>query len=298
MKNQRVKHFANLLAVVLVVACVPSAPAQTFKRVKVKGGASIREVASGGVSVWARADNGNPYVLKGKQFVLANNVSLNSIAVGGGSKFQADEVWGLDSPAGNIYRATKSGSSWTFSHIPGVLWQIAVGPGYQDRCHPYEVWGLNFSTQIFRYNFCGKNFEQVSGSLALLKVGGDGIWGVNAHGAIFRFNFATGGFVQLPGKLTNLTVGPNGFWGLFADQIYQFYDDIQNFAQLPGSLIWIQAGGDGVWGVDAFDQLFRLEPSTSTFVQVPGKFFYVSVGSGPGVWAVGFAHDVYAFSAP
>ena len=285
------------VAFVLGIACIQSAPAQTFKRVKVKGGAALVQVAAGGASVWARANNGNPYILKGKQFVLANSITLGQIAVGGGDALQADAVWGLDS-SGSIYNASRSGSTWVFSKVPGVLSLIAVGPGYQDNCHPYEVWGINASTQILRYNFCGKTFDQVPGSLTSLTVGGGDMWGLNGNGQIFRFNFATGGFDQLPGLLTQITVGPNGFWGLFDTQIYEFYDNIQNFSQLPGVLTQIQAGGNGVWGLNSSGFIYRLEPSTSTFVQIPGTLARISVGSGAGVWGINGAKEAYRFSTP
>jgi Tectonin domain len=71
-----------------------------------------------------------------------------------------------------------------------------VGIGYQDNCHPYEVWGLNPGANIYRYNFCGQNFEQVAGTLGTLSVGGGDIWGINGNGNIFAFNFATLGFDQ------------------------------------------------------------------------------------------------------
>jgi hypothetical protein len=76
----------------LGIACAQPAPAQTFKRAKVQGGAALVQVSSGGASVWALASDGNPYIFKNKQFVLANTISLTHIAVGGGNTFQADAV--------------------------------------------------------------------------------------------------------------------------------------------------------------------------------------------------------------
>jgi hypothetical protein len=297
MKNQTAKSLIAMLALVLGIACAPSAPAQTFKHVKVKGGTPLEEIAAGGASVWALSNTGNPYVLKGKQFVLANIITLSHIAVGGGNLRQADEVWALDS-AGKVYRASKSGASYAFSQVPGILNLIAVGSGYHDNCHPYEVWGLNASTQIFRYNYCTKIFDQAPGFLSSLAVGGGDMWGINANGAIFRFDFTTGGFEQLPGVLTQVAVGPNGFWGLYNTQIYEFYDDIQNFAQLPGILTEIHAGGNGVWGLNAAGSIFRLDSSPVTFVQIPGTLARLSVGSGAGVWGINGGKEAYGFSTP
>jgi hypothetical protein len=114
MKNQFGKSLVKVLALALGVACTQSAPAQTFKKVKVAGNAPIVQVASGGASVWALASNGHPYVFKGKSFALANAISLSQIAVGGGNLAQPDEVWALNS-SGNIFRASKSGTAWVFS---------------------------------------------------------------------------------------------------------------------------------------------------------------------------------------
>src|SRR5262249_60107970 len=102
------------LIVALGIANIQSAPAQTFKKVKVVKNAPIVQVASGGNSVWALGSNGNPYRFNGKTFVLANTISLSQIKVGGGSANQADEVWGLNS-SGLIFRGIKSGTTWTFS---------------------------------------------------------------------------------------------------------------------------------------------------------------------------------------
>ncbi len=299
MKNRTGKSFVTMLAFVLGILCAASAPAQTFKHVKAKGGAALVAVSSGGTSVWALSNTGNPYILKGKQLVLANSISLVQIAVGGGNSLQADSVWGLDN-SGHVYTAVKSGATWTFSQVPGVLALVAVGPGYQERCHPYEVWGLNIFSQIFRYNFCGKTFEQVPGTLSQLSVGGGGIWGINGNSAIFRFNFSTLQFDEVPpGTLQQIAVGPNGVWGLNAHaHIFQFSDNSQSFFQLPGILVQIQAGGSGVWGLTSAGQIFRLDPSTSTFVQIPGILARLSVGNGGGVWGINGAKEAYVFSVP
>lgn len=283
---------------VLLVLLSPALPtqAQTFKKVNVALAAPLAQVSAGGTSVWALATNGKPYILKGGSFALANAVSLSQIAVGGGSLRQADTVWALDS-SNKIYHATKSGTTWVFTQVPGVLNFIAVGAGYQDKCHPYEVWGLNPAAQIFRYDFCAKNFVQVAGTLATLAIGGD-IWGINGSGAIFRFNPASLAFDSLPGSLTQIAVGPNGFWGLFSNTIYAFYDNVQNFAPLSGTFAQIQAGGNGVWALTPSGFIYRLEPSSSLFVQIPGVLTSLSVGSGAGVWGINSVHQVFAFSAP
>jgi hypothetical protein len=299
MKHRIRKACAKVFALVLAIAGAQSALSQTFKLVKVKDGSGLAQIAAGGTSVWALALSGNPYVYQGGQFVLANSITLTQIAVGGGNAFQADTVWGLDS-SGNIYKAAKTAGAWVFTQIPASLGMIVVGPGYQDKCRPYEVWGRtrDLVPQVFRYNFCGQNWDQVSGSLTDLALGGGDMWGLNYKGDVFRFNSSTGRLDQLPGTLTQLTVGPNGFWGLYMNQIYQFNNNIQNFSQLPGSLMQIQAGGDGVWGITSTLQVVRLEPASSSFVQIPGVFSAVSVGNGSGVWGIDRNRQPYRLSTP
>jgi virginiamycin B lyase len=300
MKNQIAKLYMKMLALVLGIACAQAAPAQTFKNVPVKGGALLEQVSSGGASVWALAKSGKPYIYQNKQFVLANSIALTQIAVGGGSKFQADTVWGLNS-SGNVYKAQLSGTTWSFTQIPGTLDFIAVAAGTTDNCHPYEVWGVNTATHIFRYNFCNKDFDQIAGLLSSVAVGGGDIWGLNSSGGIFRFNFSTGGFdqVNVAETLSQITVGPNGVWGIHStNQIFEFYDNSQEFSQLSGILTDIQAGGNGVWGLNSAEAIFRLEPSTSTFVSVPGNLVSLSVGSGGGVWGINSSNHAYVFSTP
>src|SRR5215470_1725348 len=160
MKDLTTKISIAILAIVMGLA--QCATAQSFKRVKVNLNTPLVQVASGGNSVWGLASNGNPYIFNGKKFVLANTISLSQIAVGGGNAAQADTVWGLNS-SGSIYRASKSGTTWSFTQVPGGLTAIAVGPGYQDSCHPYEAWGLNSGSQIYRFNYCTNLFEQIPG---------------------------------------------------------------------------------------------------------------------------------------
>ncbi len=303
MENQNAKFSSLILTLVLGMACVQSAPAQTFKKVKVAGNAPIVQVASGGASVWALASNGNPYRFNGKSFVLANSISLSQIAVGGGNAAQADEVWGLNS-SGSIYRASKSGTSWVFSQVSGVLDLIQVGPGYWDNCHPYEVWGLNPSSQIYRYNFCGNNFEQQSGILCDIHVGGGDIWGADCSPKVFRFNFFTAVFDQIAdpfGAFPQLTVGSNGdVWATDTGNSFAVYkyDDFSGFKAIFCCSTQIQAG-NGVWLLaGGGNTIYRWEPSARGFLQVPGSLVSISVGSGGGVWGTNSSHQVFAFSTP
>ncbi len=310
MKNQSGKFLVQVLALSLGIACTQSSPAQSFKKVKVAGSAPIVQVASGGVSVWALASNGNPYVLKGKSFALANTISLSQIAVGGGNAAQADEVWGLNS-SGSIFRASKSGTSWVFSPVAGSLDGIAVGPGsgYQDTCHPYEVWGLNPSAQIYRYNYCTHGFDQVPGILCDVKVGYGDVWGAQCGPSIYRFAFEAGAFLQVDSHnfkgFPALAVGPNGnVWAIdmgdSGGRTY-FYDPVSvRFFLLDSGSSQIQAGGDGIWVIKGVN-VYRLEQigiGVGQFFQVPGSLVSLSVGSGGGVWGINSAHQVFAYSTP
>jgi tectonin-like protein len=300
MKNQKGNSLVVVLALALGITFAQSASAQTFKEVKVNGNAQLVQVTSGGQSVWALAKNGKPYIFNGTSFALANNISLSQIAVGGGNAVQADAVWALNS-SGSIYRAGKSGGSWVFSQIPGLLDVIAVGPGYQDSCHPYEVWGLNSGSQIYRFNFCEDNFDQEPGILCEINVGGGEIWGAQCGPKVFRFNFSAGVFDPINNPFTAipaLTVGPNGeVWAIDTgdDVVYQ-YDAFLGFEYARCCFTQIQVGGDGVWALSE-NSIYRLEPSTGGFVHVPGSLVSISVGNG-GVWGINSSHHVFAFSTP
>jgi hypothetical protein len=296
MKSQVAKSLVKVLALALGMACMQSASAQHFKHVSVTGGASLAQIASGGASVWALASNGKPYVLNAGTFVLANNIALTQIAVGGGNTLQKDTVWGLNS-SGSIYKATKSGTSWVFSRVPGVLDFIAVGLGYQDSCHPYEVWGLNSAAQIYRYNFCIKNWDQVAGTLQILAVGSGEIWGLNANDEIFAFDFATLSFVSASlNVFTQVAIGPDDTWTLDpSGELWQL--DVGSIVR--GPLAQIQAGGNGVWALSPSQQVFRLEHEKGSLVQIPGAALVsISVGSGGGIWGLDISGKAYGFVTP
>jgi hypothetical protein len=298
----KVKTTVLIFTLALGIACALSASAQTFKKVKVAKNAPVVQVASGGNSVWALASNGNPYIFNGKSFVLANAISLIQIAVGGGSAAQADAVWALNS-SGNVYRASKNGSAWTFSQVPGALSLIEVGLGYQDSCHPYEVWGLNTSSAIFRYNFCRSTFDQIPGRLCELSVGAGDIWGAQCGPNVYRFNFFTGDFDQVADPfraIPQLAVGPNGdVWATDTGSgTYYKYDVSAGFQLFGCCANQIEAGGNGVWFLGG-TEIFHYDPSVPRFEEFFGASpVSLSVGSGGGVWGVDSSHQVFAFSTP
>jgi len=233
--------------------------------------------------------------------VLANSISLTQIAVGGGNVVQADTVWGLDS-AGRIYHAQLSGTSWVFSRVPGVLDLIAVGIGYQDNCHRYEVWGLS-STLIYRYNFCAKNWERVPGALTTLAVGDGDIWGINGNGDVYYFYFPSFSFKPLYTGFyaLQIAVGPTSIWLLASyGDLFEFVDGrgVHAFGFFSSPLAQVQAGGNGVWAIDSSQQVFHFEHVNVCVCQMQGALVSISVGTGGGVWGINHSGNPYVFTTP
>lgn len=249
MKRQRKSLLVMLAASVCLTLC---ASAQTFHGVAVQGNAPLSQVSAGNSSIWALDTAGNPYIFGGDQFYQHNiqsNLGLSQIAVGGGDQDESEVVWALNS-SGGIYEAGLTEFGWNFEPVAGSLSQIAVGTGYYDYCHLYEVWGINFSEQIYRFNWCNGLFEEEPGLFKQLAVGGGEVWAVNGSNQIFRFDFGTHTFKQLPGVFTHVTVGPDGVWALNpAHQIYQFNPKSQSFVQLTGNMVQISAGGKRSLGI-------------------------------------------------
>ncbi|MBZ5723260.1 MAG: AMP-binding protein, partial [Acidobacteriia bacterium] len=166
----------------------------------------MKQISSGGASVWGLGTNGHAYVFKTTKFLQVSTISLTQIAVGGGNQRQPDTVWALDS-TGGIYNVVKSGTTYVFNQMPGILDFIAVGIGYQDSCHPYEVWGLNPSAQIYRFDFCLNNWDQIAGTLETIAVSGGDVWGMNGDGTVFSFDYTTQSFQSMPDHIKLGTVG-------------------------------------------------------------------------------------------
>jgi hypothetical protein len=220
---------------------------------------------------------------------------LNSIAVGGGTLVQPDEVWGLNA-AQQVFRLDSNGS---FQQIPGLLTQIAVGPGYET-CHPAEVWGLNSFSDVFRYDFCSGQFHlAASGLLSKISVGEREVWGLNAAGAVFHWNFNTFVFENVPGVLSQISAGPAGaVWGVnTAGKIFRLSRDKEGgkFLEIPGQLAIVSVGGNGVWGLNFQEDIFHFDESAQQFVQVTGQLDSLTVGNGGGVWGLSAGQGVFVF---
>jgi hypothetical protein len=308
MSKQLRKYSLVILAAVVAIACAPSGLAQSFHNVPVPSSATgfIGTLTVGGNSAWFPDDNRNIYSYhygdSGFKLYTQAPAIFGTVAAGGGNAFSQtpDEVWALGVPeTGSVfipYRLTSSG----FVAMPGRLWQIAVGPGGRDSCHPYEVWGTNPSNQIFRFDYCSGQFNQQPGSFSYIFVGGAGVWGLNGS-QIFQLNFATHTLVQIPnpGGIYQIAVGADGTWGIGSNyQVYEFDSVTQRFVAMAGQYLWgMSAGANGVWGINTSAQIWRLEPSIRGFAQVPGTLNTVPfVGDGGGIWVE--ANLFSAFATP
>lgn len=221
------------------------------------------------------------------------SAELVTIAVGGGTLVQPDEVWGLNASQ-QVFRLVNG----SFHQIPGALTQIAVGPGYEP-CHPAEVWGLNSSGEIFRFDFCSSQFHQASGQLSQISVGEHEVWGINPAGAVFHWNFNTFVFENVPVTLSQISAGPAGaVWGVDRDgKVFRLSRNKEGakFLEVAGQLSIISVGGNGVWGLDFQEHIFHFDESAQQFVQVTGQLDSIVVGNGAGVWGLNSGQNIFVF---
>ncbi|HTX35574.1 MAG TPA: tectonin domain-containing protein [Bryobacteraceae bacterium] len=218
-----------------------------------------------------------------------------TVAVGGGTLLQADEVWALNADQ-QIFRL----SNGSFQQIPGQLTQIAIGPGFET-CHPAEVWGLNnASGEVFRFDFCTGQFNQAAGQLSQISVGEHEVWGLNSAGAIFHWNFSTFVFDTVPGLLTQISAGPAGVvWGVDSNtgKVFRLSRDNEGakFLEVTGQLAVISVGGNGVWGLNFAEGIFHFDQGSQQFVQVTGLLDSIAVGNGGGVWGLSSGQGIFLF---
>jgi hypothetical protein len=177
-----------------------------------------------------------------------------------------------------------------FQQMNGSLSQIAAGRN--------EVWGLNSSGEIYRFNAKTKKFAQIkiagmSGKSSLLSqiaVGGgsllqsDEVWGVgpiiDGQGAVYRFNYSTNAFDCLS----------QGFGCVAMEQIAVGEGDEDAF----------DGGSDGchpyeVWGIvfseGTSNGTWRYNYCTSQFDRIPlpqgstTNFTHIATGGGD-TWAL------------
>ena len=202
---------------------------------------------------------------------------------------------------------------------------VAAGPGHNlDECHFLEVWGLSVANHVFRLSSgnCGRYWEQIQGpSLVTIAAGGGEVWGLDATGQVFRFDATTVSFKQVTGTLTRIAVGVDGVWGILdrspvdtggaaiarggggvtlAPQVFQYDPATGTFVEIPNApMKTIAAGGNGVWALDGSGNVFRLQAVTRKFIPVPNvTLLSLSVGSGTDVWGIDQNHQIRAFVTP
>lgn len=75
----------------------------------------------------------------------------------------------------------------------------------------------------------------------------------------------------------------------------------QHFKQVTGTLTQVAAGRNEVFGIGTASQIYRYNPGTKAFVQIPGALAQVAVGGGTlsqkdEVWGVNPAGQIYHFN--
>jgi virginiamycin B lyase len=80
----------------------------------------------------------------------------------------------------------------------------------------HDVWGINSSGEIYRFDRNAAGVAVDSGALSQLSAGADGaVWGINAANQIWRFNPQTQGWMRLGGWLSQIAVGfSQEVWGM------------------------------------------------------------------------------------
>jgi Tectonin domain len=332
-------RFTLCLLLICCAAVVVPASAQHFQQIT----GSLKRVAVGYAEVWG---------LNGSQIYRFNPGtktfgqipgSFTQVAVGGGTLLQRDEVWGLD-PSGHIFRFNFSTKA--FAYVPGVRWgccrpglqlsQIAVGEGDEqlfgsDICHPYEVWGIDPASNMFRYNYCSYLFDPIPtpNPFTVIATGGGDVWGLDEYAQIWHYNYqipawtqATGGYF---GTLQQIAVGVNDVWGLDGNgAVYRYnptsnqFNLVQTPAATAATETQIAAGGNGVWALytyglglpninpaygmiarwDSQIQAFKNEACSPAVMCGGAGLAQIAVGYGGGVWGVTPSGQVYAFVRP
>ena len=294
------KTVPSSVLLVLLCGALLSVPASAQHFQQVTG--TLASVAAGRNEVFGIGPTGLPwrYNASKQSFEkVAGATSLVQIAVGGGTLSQLDEVWAVGDN-GSVYRFNFAKNA--FAQVPGKDFvQITVGEGPQDSCHPYEVLAVEGEAQVVtRYDYCTSQFEGQQGPVDQCTTDGGDIWCLTSSGNIWHLSFTAGGssFGQVPGSLTGIAVGVDNVWGVYGLSLFR-YDPITNqFNVLGGGYSQIAAGGDGLWGLAPDSSIYRFDPGTESWIQVPGLLAYITVGSGAGVWGVSSNNQVYTFVRP
>jgi hypothetical protein len=331
-------RFALCLTLIGSIAAVVPASAQHFEQMK---GASLTQIAAGRNEVWGL--NGsevyrfNSSTEKFAKVSVPNKgQGLTQIAVGGGTLLQKDEVWGVDVNGvggGPVYHFNWSTNK--FDEYAGGrfgLSQIVVGPGYEDSCHPYEVWGIVVSTVFpqgtWRYNYCTSGFESITNPSGIdfsqIATGGGDIWAVSLISVIndgITLNtweylppyggWALGGTVLGTSlDLSQVAVGASNVWAIAAEGnqacagTWGPIDTVQYFAGVCYTTAQVATGADGAWILynnaagNGLIGHWDAQQGVPVQFQLTSPAVQVAVGSGAGVWAIDSENRVYTFVRP
>ena len=326
MTRTSVRSVLCLLLICSAAAVVP-ASAQHFKRMN----GSLTQIAAGRNEVWGLNGSTIYRFNSSTQKFAEVKGTLTQIAVGGGTLLQKDEVWGIANGYFVYHFNFKTNS---FDEVGCgflsclQLSQIAVGPGYEDNCHPYEVWGIADNQYIgyatYRYNYCTSGFDNIPNptddNFSQIATGGGDVWTIDPYGYVWEYESVLGGFwfgqgpaySTIPG-FEQISVGVNnvwtvnsGFWNWAPSTQYDQYS-----VTLGVSANQTATGGDGAWVIyDAsgangliarYD--FQLGPNSGGYgsggfsspFSLTSPAVQIAVGSGAGVWAIDTENRVYMF---
>jgi hypothetical protein len=59
--------------------------------------------------------------------------------------------------------------------------------------------------------------------------------------------------------------------------------------------VQVFTGGTDVWGVNASNEIFRFNPNSQLFEQIPGSLVQIAIGLGSGVWGINASNEIFKF---
>jgi hypothetical protein len=264
--------------------------------------------------------------------------ALAQIAVGGGTLMQTDEVWGVNN--GYVYRFNFNTNAFDSVRgfepcqfcIPVFFSQIVVGAGYEDSCHPYEVWGISYfpGVNVYRYNYCTSLFDNtptvfdIDGTetqIAFTQIAVDGgcVWGLSGSSVpvyLSEYNQQSGWAgpaIALGPTFQQITIGINGVWAVDSTGLVWNWqssgsgiDSYPRFTNPGGLVTKIASGEDGVWIIYNAGKIARydFQQATAGFTNVAlppdanPAAVQIAVGSGAGVWVLDASDEVFTFVRP
>ena len=161
-----------------------------------------------------------------------------------------------------------------------------------------DAWYLSLSAVSggftpYRWNPSTNDWAQVEGGLTQIAGGPQGPWAINDMKGIFRWVNNTWQQVPGGGRANEIGVGPTGdVWvlgtakGTGGYNIARWNPSTNTWVAMPGEATHIDVGPEGPWVVNVNGDIFRWVNNT-TWQQVPGKANGIGVGPSGDVWVVG-----------